>query len=78
MRPKTPAKDGISAYWHAHDLRHKFGIDYLRAGGGIYDLQKILGHSSIQTTEMHVAYVDWESAQKSARVLRSAIGCADE
>lgn len=78
MRPKTPAKEGISAYWHAHDLRHKFGIDYLRTGGGIYDLQKILGHSSIQTTEMHVAYVDWESAEKSARVQRSAIGCADE
>jgi len=34
-----------------HDLRHWFAVDYLRRGGSIYDLQKILGHSSIRTTE---------------------------
>ncbi len=27
-----------------HDSRHWFPVDYLRGGGNIYTLQKILGH----------------------------------
>ena len=30
-----------------HDLRHHFAVDYLKASGNIYDLQQILGPSSI-------------------------------
>jgi integrase/recombinase XerD len=41
-----------------HDLRHKFAVDYLRRGGNIYDLQQILGHSSIKTTELYLAHLD--------------------
>ena len=78
MREDTPDKERISRHFRAHDLRHKFGIDYLRGGGSIYALQKILGHSSIQTTEGYVAYLDAESAQKAARVQRFSSGCADE
>lgn len=78
MRPETPTHDRISRRFSAHDLRHKFGIDYLRAGGSIYALQKIMGHSSIQTTEMYVAYLDFESAQKAAQAQRSVAGCIDE
>jgi len=40
-----------------HDLRHWFAVDYLRRGGGIYQLQQILGHSSIKTTELYLAYL---------------------
>lgn len=40
-----------------HDLRHWFAVDYLRRGGGIYRLQQILGHSSIKTTELYLAYL---------------------
>jgi integrase/recombinase XerD len=40
--------------FRAHDLRHKFAIDYLRAGGDIYTLQGILGHASIKTTEIYL------------------------
>ena len=36
-----------------HDLRHTFASQFLMAGGNIYDLQKILGHSSIQVTEVY-------------------------
>jgi integrase len=42
--------------FRAHDLRHKFAIDYLRAGGDIYTLQGILGHSSIKTTEIYLGH----------------------
>jgi integrase len=40
-----------------HDLRHRFAVDYLRRGGSIYDLQQILGHSSIKTTEIYLAFL---------------------
>ena len=45
-----------------HDLRHKFGVEYLRRGGNIYDLQQIMGHSSIKTTEGYLAYLTPEEA----------------
>lgn len=31
-----------------HDLRHRHAVDYLRAGGNIYDLQQRLGHLSVK------------------------------
>lgn len=40
-----------------HDLRHRFAIDHLKRGGNIYNLQKILGHSSITTTEIYLNYL---------------------
>lgn len=40
-----------------HDLRHWFAVDYLRAGGSIYDLQQILGHASIKTTELYLDFL---------------------
>ncbi len=48
-----------------HDLRHKFAVDYLRAGGGIYTLQKILGHSSIKTTEIYLDYLTPDERQQT-------------
>lgn len=47
-----------------HDIRHLFAVDYLRAGkGGIYDLQRILGHTSIKTTEVYLDYLTPEQAK---------------
>lgn len=63
-----------------HDLRHLFAVEYLREGrGSIYELQQILGHSSIKTTEMYLQYLTPEEkqaaihgvAQKGAQVQRS-------
>ncbi len=61
---KRAAKEG-RAYrrFRFHDLRHLFAVEYLRDGhGGIYDLQRILGHASIQTTEIYLAYLTPEQA----------------
>lgn len=47
-----------------HDLRHLYAVDYLRSGrGGIYDLQRNLGHTSIKTTEVYLAYLTPEQAK---------------
>tara|TARA_B100000315_G_scaffold221151_1_gene224348 strand:- start:109 stop:456 length:348 start_codon:yes stop_codon:yes gene_type:complete len=40
-----------------HDLRHTFASNFLMGGGNIYDLQKILGHSTIQVTERYLHLV---------------------
>ena len=48
-----------------HDLRHWFAVDYLRRGGNIYDLQKELGHSSIQTTEMYLDFLTPEQQREA-------------
>jgi integrase len=40
-----------------HALRHTFGTRWLQAGGDIYKLSKILGHSSVAVTEAHYAHL---------------------
>lgn len=53
-----------------HDLRHLFAVTYLQRGGNIYDLQRILGHGSIKTTEIYLDYLTPEerrTAQFSAQ-----------
>lgn len=41
-----------------HDLRHLFAVDYLRLRkGSLYDLQLVLGHKSIKTTEGYLAHL---------------------
>jgi integrase/recombinase XerD len=41
-----------------HDLRHLYAVEYLRAGkGSLYDLQQLLGHESVKTTEIYLDYL---------------------
>jgi integrase/recombinase XerD len=41
-----------------HDLRHLFAVEYLRAKrGSLYDLQMILGHDSVTTTEIYLEHL---------------------
>ncbi len=48
-----------------HDLRHWFAVDYLRRGGNIYALQKILGHTSLTTTEIYLDHLSPEEQEHS-------------
>jgi integrase/recombinase XerD len=39
---------------HFHLLRHTMATNYIRNGGDAFSLQRILGHSSITTTQKYV------------------------
>jgi len=38
----------------AHTYRHTFAVNYLRAGGDVYKLSRLLGHTSIVITENYL------------------------
>lgn len=41
-----------------HDLRHYFAVTYLKERrGGLYDLQQVLGHQSVKTTEGYLDHL---------------------
>lgn len=41
-----------------HDFRHLYAVEYLKAGkGSLYDLQQLLGHASVKTTEIYLAFL---------------------
>jgi integrase/recombinase XerD len=46
-----------------HDLRHRHAVDWLKSGKSIYDLQRRLGHSSVKTTEIYLAYLTGDEAK---------------
>jgi site-specific recombinase XerD len=39
---------------HPHAFRHAFACSYVRQGGDIYRLSRILGHASISTTQLYL------------------------
>jgi len=52
-----------------HGFRHSFGAHYMMERGSLWDLQKILGHSNIKTTEEHYAHFSKEHIRKRASVV---------
>lgn len=53
---------------HPHKFRHTFAVNYLRNGGNAYELQEILGHSTMEMVRNYVnlAQVDLVNAHKRA------------
>ncbi len=64
--------------FRVHDLRHRFAVRWLKAGGDIYALSRHLGHTSVKTTEVYLRFIaqeaENESAQKSAQLQRFGDG----
>jgi integrase len=46
-------KLGLDDKLHFHSLRHSFATWLVQDGASIYEVQKLLGHSSIKTTEIY-------------------------
>jgi site-specific recombinase XerD len=58
------AKLGITGVrFSPHTLRHTFAVQYLRAGGNLFYLSRILGHSSVTTTQKYLQSVGVDDLQ---------------
>jgi integrase/recombinase XerD len=65
-----------------HDMRHLYAVEYLRGGGDVYDLKDHLRHSSVKTTEIYLAFLTPEEAERAkhgaGRRLDQTLGLSDE
>ena len=53
-----------------HDLRHTFASMAIKAGLGLYQVAKLLGHSNVQTT-MRYAHIEREELVKNANIVEA-------
>ena len=51
-----------------HAFRHSFALFYLRRGGSVFHLQKVLGHSSLEMTRRYANLVTADLQEVHERV----------
>jgi site-specific recombinase XerD len=52
------SKSGIIKEGGIHTLRHSFATHFLESGGGLFQLQKFLGHKQLKTTLLYAHVVE--------------------
>lgn len=62
------AQVGVRKKLSLHVARHTFATSYLKAGGSVHHLQKLLGHSKIETTMIYV-HLNMEDALETVHLL---------
>lgn len=50
-------KAGLNGF-HTHTMRHKFATDLLERGANIKQVQELLGHENLATTEVYLSVTD--------------------
>lgn len=61
---RLAARAGVSASKIGpHTFRHTFALEYLRSGGDVFSLKRILGHAQLRTTEQYVQWLTGDVAE---------------
>ena len=61
------APDGLDV--HPHTLRHSFAVHCLKSGMNVRSLQKILGHSSLTTTQVYLDVIGKDVSDDFGKVV---------
>ncbi|MFO7996114.1 MAG: tyrosine-type recombinase/integrase [Dehalococcoidia bacterium] len=56
---------GVTGEGSAHKFRHTFALGFLRAGGGVFQLQYLLGHSDLEMTRRYTSALGMEDALRA-------------
>jgi integrase/recombinase XerD len=59
-----------------HDLRQRHAVQWLKEGRSIYDLQRRLGHTSINTTEAYCEYLTADEERVAKQTAGTKSGTA--
>ena len=81
-RVQQIVKDGLRAIgltsrdFSPHSLRHTTAVAILENGGTVRDVQVVLGHSSVSTSEIYIksAEEDMRLANPPEKIIKNAFG----
>jgi len=51
----------------AHTFRHTFACNFLLQGGDVYALSRLMGHTSVQVTEVYLRAIKTDQARKTSK-----------
>lgn len=58
-------RGGVEGKFNPHSFRHTFSLEYMKSGGDLATLSKLLGHRDMSTTVGHyLAFTDGDIRQK--------------
>jgi integrase/recombinase XerD len=62
---KTVRRAGPRVQFRFHDMRHLYAVESLRSGMSIYRVSQHLGHTSVKTTELYLAHLTPDEADRA-------------